>query len=174
VLGPVIIVLAAIGAFALFAGGGDDDDDGVAGADATETAEATLTEGAATDDETPTPTRTPTPTTIPTATPTRPPQDSQINNITLSGGRYIVDFSTFGFVADIADGDFHVHFFFDTVPPIEAGMPFDGPWFVYDVPNPFTGYGTVDRPAGAEQMCILVARADHSVIQDTGNCFDLP
>jgi hypothetical protein len=68
----------------------------------------------------------------------------------------------------------HVHFFFDTVPPEEAGVPSAGLWFVYAGPSPFTGYGTADRPQGANQMCILVANQDHSVIQGTGNCYNLP
>jgi actin-like ATPase involved in cell morphogenesis len=172
VLGPIIVVLAIIGAFVFLGGDGDGGDDAMADAGATETAEASLTAGAAIV-ETPTSTSTPTSTAPPTATPTRPPQDAEINNISLSGGRYIVDFSTFGF-QPLIGGDFHVHFFFDTVPPIEAGFPGAGPWFVYDVPNPFTEYGVNDRPTGADQMCILVARTNHSVIQDTGNCFDLP
>jgi hypothetical protein len=39
---------------------------------------------------------------------------------------------------------------------------------------PFDRYKVSDRPTGASQMCVLVARHDHSVIQNTGNCFDLP
>jgi hypothetical protein len=66
-----------------------------------------------------------------------------------------------------------VHFFFDTVPPDEAGLPGQGPWIVYGGPSPFTGYGVADR-GDAMQMCILVANADHSVQVNTGNCFDLP
>ena len=54
------------------------------------------------------------------------------------------------------------------------GSPAQGPWFVYAGPNPFKGYKVSDKPAGATQMCILVANADHSVNQDTGNCVDLP
>ena len=68
----------------------------------------------------------------------------------------------------------HVHFFFDTVPPTKAGMPAKGPWYVYAGPIPFKGYKVSDRPAKATQMCILVANPDHSVIQKTGNCVDLP
>jgi hypothetical protein len=68
----------------------------------------------------------------------------------------------------------HVHFFFNDIPPEEAGIPGDGPWFLYAGPVPFRGYGVGDRPAAATQMCILVANSDHSVVQDTGNCMDLP
>ena len=68
----------------------------------------------------------------------------------------------------------HVHFFFDTVPPTQAGVPGKGPWFLYAGPVPFKGYKVSDKPSGAKQMCILVARMDHSVQQNTGNCVDLP
>jgi actin-like ATPase involved in cell morphogenesis len=112
----------------------------------------------------------------PTATvaPTSPPaqRTATITGVTLSGGRYVVNYETTGFVPGLPGR--HVHFFFDTVPPDQAGIPGRGPWFVYGGPNPFTGYSPSDRPASAEQMCVLVARPDHSVIQGTGNCHDLP
>ncbi|GIK75069.1 MAG: hypothetical protein BroJett021_40570 [Chloroflexota bacterium] len=68
----------------------------------------------------------------------------------------------------------HVHFFFDTVPPEQAGMLGSGPWFVYGGPSPFTGYGAADRPLGATRLCVLVANPDHSIILGSGNCVDLP
>lgn len=74
----------------------------------------------------------------------------------------------------------HIHFFFDSVPPEEAGAPGSGPWQIYPTgpgePNgsPFTLYTIDQRPDGATQMCILVANEDHSVNQGTGNCADLP
>jgi hypothetical protein len=68
----------------------------------------------------------------------------------------------------------HMHFFFDTVSVENAGVPGTGPWFLYAGPMPFTGYKVSDRPAAATQMCILVAKADHSIIPNTGNCVDLP
>ncbi|NCC32180.1 MAG: DUF11 domain-containing protein, partial [Chloroflexia bacterium] len=95
-----------------------------------------------------------------------------ITSISERDGQYSVVFVTFGFTAQLP-GD-HVHFFFDTVPPEEAGMPGSGPWYVYGGPSPFTGYGLADRPVGATQMCILVANPDHSVILRSGNCVDLP
>jgi uncharacterized repeat protein (TIGR01451 family) len=97
---------------------------------------------------------------------------AQISGISLSGDDYAVTFQTYGFVSQMPGQ--HVHFFFDTVPPEEAGVPGAGPWFVYAGSSPFTGYGPADRPQGANQMCILVANQDHSVIQGTGNCYDLP
>jgi hypothetical protein len=68
----------------------------------------------------------------------------------------------------------HVHFFFNTVAPENAGVPGSGPWILYGGPRPFTKYRVSDRPAQATQMCILVANPNHSVQPDSGNCMDLP
>jgi len=84
----------------------------------------------------------------------------------------VVDYQVFGFTQALPGR--HVHFFFDTVPPTQAGMPGKGPWYVYGGPIPFKGYKVTDRPPGATQMCILYANPDHSVVQNTGNCWDLP
>jgi len=120
-----------------------------------------------------TPTATSTPTVIPTPTNTLPPLYVRINNITINeSNRYVVEYETFGYTEALPG--MHVHFFFDTVPPDQAGLPGSGPWILYGGPRPFTGYGSADRPGGAIQMCALVANANHSVIQESGNCFDLP
>jgi len=120
-----------------------------------------------------TPTATSTPTEIPTPTNTLPPLYVRINNITINdSNKYVVEYETFGYTENLPG--MHVHFFFNTVPPEQAGVPGSGPWILYGGPRPFTGYGTSDRPGGATQMCALVANANHSVIQESGNCFDLP
>jgi hypothetical protein len=97
---------------------------------------------------------------------------ARINNIYSQGDRYAVEFETFGFQPQLPGQ--HVHFFFDTVPPEQAGMPGNGPWKLYGGGSPFTEYGPADRPSGATQLCVLVANADHSVQANTGNCFPLP
>ena len=100
---------------------------------------------------------------------------ARITNIALDDQfRYVIDFET-NFSPNTAD--IHVHFFFDTVEPANAGVPGSGPWKLYGGPSPFTGYSFADRPfgpTGAETICILVANADHSIRLDTGNCMDLP
>lgn len=99
-----------------------------------------------------------------------------INSIIVEDGRYVVDYSVTGFPhnnnPDI--GLTHVHFFFDTVPVEEAGVPGSGEWVLYGGPNPFTEYTVEDRPEGADQLCALVANGDHTVQPGTGNCMDLP
>ena len=120
---------------------------------------------------TPSPTATPTP--VPTPTPTPAGRQARITRITIAGSAYAVEYQAFHFTPDIP-GVRHVHFFFDTVPPTEAGEPGNGPWILYDGPSPFKGYKVGQRPGGATKMCILVANHDHSVVQNTGNCVDLP
>ncbi len=113
------------------------------------------------------------PTLEPTVTPTYPPLYVRINGITVgASNEYVVDYETFGYT-EVVPGQ-HVHFFFNTVRPEQAGMPGSGPWILYGGPRPFTRYRVSDRPANATQMCALVANRDHSVIAESGNCVDLP
>ena len=95
-----------------------------------------------------------------------------ISNISLSGSTYVVEFWTTGFTPQ--PGQQHVHFFFNTVSPDQAGLPGTGPWRIHESASPFTGYTTANRPSGATEMCILVANPNHSVQPGTGNCFWLP
>jgi hypothetical protein len=99
-------------------------------------------------------------------------QRAEIYDISRAGNTYLVYFRTYGYTPQLPGQ--HVHFFFNTVPPSQAGVPGAGPWYAYGGPNPFTGYGTADRPYAATQMCILVANPNHSVVQGTGNCYNLP
>jgi serine/threonine-protein kinase len=114
-----------------------------------------------------------TPTTEPTPTETLPPLYVRLNSITVNdAGAYVVEYETFGYT-EVLPG-MHVHFFFNTIPPEQAGSPGVGPWYLYGGPRPFTKYREVDRPANATQMCALVANNNHSVIQGSGNCMNLP
>jgi hypothetical protein len=105
---------------------------------------------------------------------------ARITDITLDGSNYAVEFETIGFEPQLLPGKRHLHFFFNTVPPEEAGVPGAGPWKLYPstqgapAPSPFSGYSQNDKPAKATQMCVLIANYDHSVQLGTGNCSDLP
>ncbi len=108
-------------------------------------------------------------------TPTTPPMNysARINHISINEyQQYVVDYETLGYTEQLPGQ--HVHFFFNTVPPEQAGQPGAGPWYVYGGPRPFTGYTLSDRPYDATQMCILVANPDHTVQLNSGNCLDLP
>lgn len=147
------------------------------------TEEPTQTESAATATEqsvlpaaktdTPAPTATTTDTPVPlTPTPTTP--YVLITDIRLDSNLYVVDYEVHNFPESPS---LHVHMFFDTVPPEQAGSPGSGPWKLtwgaYGDP-PFTQYGPANRPGSATQMCALVANANHSINLGSGNCFDLP
>ncbi|MFO7680712.1 MAG: protein kinase [Chloroflexota bacterium] len=115
-------------------------------------------------------------TTAPTATIAAPAATTaprvQITGISEENGRYSVNFQAFGYTPTLPG--MHVHFFFNTVTPENAGHPGSGPWKLYGGPSPFTEYTTSDRPYGAGQLCILVANPDHSIQLGTGNCVNLP
>jgi len=121
----------------------------------------------------PQPTATPAPFFSPT--PVAQPQtlSVRINRITINGQRqYVVEYETLGYTEKLPG--MHVHFFFNTVPPQQAGVPGSGPWILYGGPRPFTGYKVSDRPSSATQMCALVANPDHSIQLNSGNCVALP
>jgi hypothetical protein len=115
-----------------------------------------------------TPTATPTPEPSPTATPL---PEVTITNITLVNDVYVVQYNTIGFEESLPG--MHVHFFFDTTPPQEAGRPFSN-FFMHGGPSPYTELRLSDRPQEAVQLCALVANPDHTVQGESGNCFDLP
>jgi serine/threonine-protein kinase len=121
-----------------------------------------------------TPTPVPTATLEPTATPTivHSGLTAHISQVQVVGDHYEVHFSTTGYTPALPGR--HVHFFFNTVSEAQAGVPGGGPWKLYGGPSPFTEYLVADRPAGATQMCILVANLDHSIQPGTGNCQPLP
>jgi uncharacterized repeat protein (TIGR01451 family) len=98
--------------------------------------------------------------------------NAQITGIDIDGVYYAVSFETNYFEPSL-EGQ-HVHFFFDTVSEEEAGVPGNGPWYVYAGESPFMGYGPGDRPGEATQLCVLVPNPDHSIIPGSGNCYPLP
>jgi hypothetical protein len=143
--------------------------------DNTETQAPTLEQVAAPlDTETPAVTETPTETATPDFTPTPETPYVVITDIQLPGDLYVVNYEVHNFPAE---ANLHVHMFFNTVPPEQAGSPGSGPWKLtwgaYGDP-PFTQYSIADRPANATQMCALVANPNHSIQLNSGNCVDLP
>lgn len=124
--------------------------------------------------ETPAATELPTETITPNATATPEGPYTVITDTRVEGNLYAVDYEVHNFPQEPA---LHVHMFFDTVPPEQAGSPGSGPWKLtwgaYGNP-PFTQYGIANRPPDATQMCALVANPNHSIIPGTGNCVDLP
>ena len=121
------------------------------------------------------PTETPTETPVP-YTPTPETPYVVITGISIdSSNYYVVDYEVHNFPSDTPG--MHVHMFFNTVPPDQAGVPGSGPWKLtwgrYGDP-PFKQYTVSNRPSGATQMCSLVANPNHTVQPNSGNCMDLP
>lgn len=114
------------------------------------------------------------PAVLKTATP--PIAYARINEITLDEDfNFVVAYDTLNFTPVLPG--VHLHFFFDTVSPENAGMPGSGPWKIYGGTSPFTEYHFSERPFGpdgAERICVLVANPDHTVRLGTGNCVKLP
>jgi len=194
--GIVLLLLLGAGAIGFLSGqlsAGGQDQSGTATAEgATQLAAAVSPTDPPTDTPEPTATATqtqvpPTPTTdllsfyvtlTPQVTPTvwvpPAPLFARITGITIDAAdsRYVVEYETYGYTEQLPG--MHVHFFFDTVTPENAGIPGSGPWFLYGGPRPFREYRLSDKPAAATQMCALVALDDHSIIPESGNCVPLP
>ncbi|NJN54189.1 MAG: DUF11 domain-containing protein [Anaerolineae bacterium] len=96
----------------------------------------------------------------------------EITDIVISGGNYVVQFTAHHYTPMLPG--IHIHFFFNTVPPEQAGMPGTGPWLIHGSTAPFSGYAVAARPVGATQLCALVANENHSIRLNTGNCYALP
>lgn len=125
------------------------------------------------------------PTEAPPPEPTGPPTEDlpggryvQIDSITAEGQSYAINFTPYNFDPLIGSGpqDFHIHFFWDTVEPQNAGTngPNPGSWELYDGASPFTAFSFAARPPEATQLCALVADAAHGVTVGSGNCATLP
>lgn len=192
----VLVVIILIAAWVAFGGSKNpDDNSAVLAQSATQTALAlAVLPPTATEEPTATITHTATPTEIPptptetiqpTITNTLPPSPTptitvppgipfvRINGITISAqNRYVVEYETFEYTEQLPG--MHIHFFFNTVTPENAGSPGSGPWILYGGPRPFTGYRVSDKPAAATHMCALVANANHSIQLNSGHCFILP
>jgi serine/threonine protein kinase len=118
------------------------------------------------------PTATPEPTITPSPTfPTN--YYVEITGIQADSTYYIVDYETYGFTEQLPGT--HIHFFFDTVPVEQAGVPGSGPWILYGGPRPFSQYRLSEKPGAATMMCARVANPDHSLYDlASGNCYPLP
>jgi hypothetical protein len=133
------------------------------------------------------PSATPTETSVPTNTPSTEPH-VEITGITLlkdaygTATNYSIDYKIENFTEGRTQ-PYHIHFFFNTVLPEQAGMPGYGPWELYYGPSPFLPRNQLkppNRPQQATQICSLIANADHSLYYPpsgeltTGNCWNIP
>jgi hypothetical protein len=95
-----------------------------------------------------------------------------LEQLRLEGDQIVVDYETVGFIEN-ANGR-HIHFYFNTIKPEDAGKPGQGPWVMYPGPRPFRSLTLKDIPPGATQICGVVANVDHTIFLNSGNCLDLP
>lgn len=150
-------------------GSGDDADGELAAANATATVEATAQD---------LPAAVPAATTALAGDNGNPEEEAAVPAATIvdvtldEEGRYVVAYETEGLPEAMTDR--HLHFFFDNVPPEEAGAPAAGPWLRYYGPSPFTGYTAQDRPANAGRLCVQVNNPDHTPVAGTAHCAPLP
>ena len=102
--------------------------------------------------------------------------DVTVDSITVADGRYVVAYTTnYEALISSEPGAVHIHFFFDTVPITEAGVPGSGPWKLYDGPQPFAEYSVADTPAGATALCATAADHTHAVVDPSRfHCLELP
>src|SRR5262249_42450923 len=123
------------------------------------------------------------PTTVAPPAECRPgsPRCAYITSLRVDGDRYVVDYNAHGFHPVIfragAQGrpdDHHVHFFFDTTRPANAGSNGNPPgqWFVWDRPS---GHGAlrfdqanVAERGNARRLCLLVADAAEAIDVESG------
>ncbi len=104
-----------------------------------------------------------------------PPQSLgiEITGITTNAdNQYVTDFTVQGFTP--AYPGTHIHFYFNTFTPDQVGIGGEANRRSHGGPPPFAGYSTDDRPAGATELCAIVANPDHTVVPNSGKCFPLP
>jgi actin-like ATPase involved in cell morphogenesis len=187
------LVIGGIVAFALASGGDDPADAGAPGATVATVPAATVTTvpGVA-----PQPTDPPAPTSAPgtsapaTAAPATsapapyPPETrrTELTGISVVGDVYEISYDTINFEPLIAD--YHLHFHWNTFAPGSVGTASDpiGEWIVWDLDDQgrkvFDQFSPGAVPAGATQICAVVADASHAVdapewVDDTVSCVDL-
>jgi hypothetical protein len=152
------------------------------------TVEETTTSAEAETTEAPTTTAaTTTAPTTTTAPPTPPGPFVTVTGITDQSGTYAIEFEAQDFVPTFNTG-LHVHFFWNTFDRATAGtngVPAPSQWLAYEGGSPAVSgmFTTSNRPAGANQICSLVANPAHEIADvdgdgepdpDTGTCADLP
>jgi actin-like ATPase involved in cell morphogenesis len=112
----------------------------------------------------------------------------EVTEVRVEDGRYVFDYEAVGFTPLINDpGAFHVHFFWDTLLAMNAGVngPDPGAWLLWDTPFTVSDafFDVAGQPKGSRQICGIVVNNSHEVADvnadgeidlDTGDCADLP
>jgi hypothetical protein len=104
-----------------------------------------------------------------------------ITDIALDGDNVVARYETTGYEAHQNAGpeSRHVHFYFDTVPVTQAGIPADSAnWVAWGLEEgggePVYTFPVSDIPAGATQLCASVANVNHGLDDLNFQCVPLP
>ena len=100
-----------------------------------------------------TPSPSPSPSLAPTPTPTPAGRQARITSITVSGGRYLVDYDVFNFTPQAARTAATSTSSSTRSRWPTPGVPGKGPWELYAGPVPFDVYRVSDKPSGATGRC---------------------
>lgn len=94
-------------------------------------------------------------------------------------GTIRAEYTTTGFVPTNSGvaGDYHVHFFWSSIPPDSVGVPGSGPWFVWDLDDGggeyvFNGINIDNLDSSGyvweDDLCIAIATHEHRLAGDLG------
>ena len=104
-----------------------------------------------------------------------------ITDIARDGDNVVVHYETVGYEPHQNAGpdSHHVHFYFDTVPVSQAGIPADShnwvAWGLEDGGGDYVyTFPASDIPAGASQLCASVANVNHGLDDFNFQCVRLP
>ena len=105
--------------------------------------------------------------------PTPPPFTGiQITNVIERNNELVVEYEIIGFQQSPLGS--HLHFYFNNIDELDAGVPGDGPYLEHDGPPPFITNIPANIPLGVTQICGVIAGRLHQVRPGTSSCFDLP
>ncbi len=102
-----------------------------------------------------------------------------IDEITRDGDTFTARYTTTGYDPKLNGGpeSRHVHFYFDTLPVTQAGIPAPTNWVAYDTDRNgelLYEFSASDVPAGATKLCASVANVNHGLDDHLQDCMALP
>jgi hypothetical protein len=102
-----------------------------------------------------------------------------IDNISRENDAFVVRYTTSGYEPELDAGpqSHHVHFYFNTVPVDQAGIPAPPNWVAYDTDENgelIYRFPVASVPGGATQLCASVANVNHGLDDHLQDCVPLP
>jgi thermitase len=87
-----------------------------------------------------------------------------ITGVNIIGSQYQINFTPNGYVPLL--GGIHTHFYYNTEPNTITNKMYSGSSpYLLDIST---------KPANATQICAIVANSNHTIINNSGNCYNLP